>query len=344
MAEPNIVEKIRQANEGNKIINGHSPEYIARHIGDPWQRLDAKGVTIIDYEFGPVVEYRATKAQLLSKLWAEYYRAYSYHDRTWQGKHEKKDLDPGSPEAFSAANQAPVEELITKVENAQLSDYPKIAEEFQAFRQKVETETAKYNLEGGDREPTEEEANVISLWYLAIEGARLQDVYDQKTIVGPQIERFARSLPHNLTKEEKRKLIWQKNRELVEKIRLKKTTKEADVAQTIFPELPFADESFNRIVAYFSVTTYAFQALDFDDFMLYWSEINRVLKNGGRAYLGPLYNTDSGYNESIKVFQETHPNVYFYEEDMPDIPPVKDRLMLVIGKVVDSPIDSLLLL
>lgn len=73
-AIPELQNKIWSENFGAKRINGHPPEYYARtlgvtvdelfpedglslNVGDPWQKIDRKGVVIIDYEFGEVAGY-----------------------------------------------------------------------------------------------------------------------------------------------------------------------------------------------------------------------------------------------------------------------------------------------
>lgn len=84
-AEPELASRIWNENEGMKRINGHSPEYVAEgfgesveeifppdgltlYVGDPWQKLDRKGVVIIDYEFGPIAEFQDDREKYLRNL------------------------------------------------------------------------------------------------------------------------------------------------------------------------------------------------------------------------------------------------------------------------------------
>ena len=78
-------------------------------------------------------------------------------------------------------------------------------------------------------------------------------------------------------------------KQLIDSIRLKKKPEEAHVVQAVFPQLPFADSSFDRVVASWSISAHVFAVLDKAGFKASWDEIFRVLRDGGKAYIFPLW-------------------------------------------------------
>lgn len=338
-----LPEKIFNRNLGEKRINGHSPEYVSSrmgipveelfptdgtilYVGCPWQKLDLPGVVIIDYEFGPIVEFNDTKEKLLGKLAVDYFRSYNGwgdDDENYATRHE----------GFLTNNFEGVKNLVERVKVASINELPDIAKEFDGLRLDVEAELGKYgdDLDGDDL--SDEEARVRSIWYLAVEGGRSRDVFDFDTLLKKQLDDYAKTLQENLSSEERDKLLDYKKRELIEIIRLHKTTKDADVVQAMFPYLPFEDETFDSLVAFYSISTYVFSHLERDEFDKYWNEIDRVLKVGGEAFIGPLWNGNEDiFDSSIKDFISSHPWYSIEQVDSPDIRPIYGEMILTMKK------------
>lgn len=338
-----LAEKIIVENEGNKRINGHTPEYVSSrmgipveelfpegkktvYIGDPWQKLDLPGVTIVDYEYGAIVEFNETKEELESKLHSDYSRAYS----DWEDENEEYRVHY---DGFLDDNFDRVKSLLDRVRETSVEDLPQTAIEFDQLKIDVEEELGKYGDDLDGEEMSDEEDRVRSLWYLAVEGGRSRDVYDYKHILEPKLKDYIKSIPKNISEEEKQKYIDTKKRELIESVRLHKTTNEADVVQAMFPFLPFDDESFDSLVAFYSISTYVFSALEKDDFEKYWAEIDRVLKLGGKAYIGPLWTGNSeDFYSSLDEYISKHSWVSYSEEESPYVKPIYGQSILTISK------------
>lgn len=340
MPDP-IREKIFRENEGRKRINGHSAEYISDclgvpleevfspelktiYVGDPWQKLDLPGVTIVDYEYGPVVEFQPRLDFFIDRLKQDHRQAY------WDRPKFSKvpEVEPNSPEEFLERNRSRVAELIRKSEIAPITEYPAISAEFASLRLDVQDEIRRETGEDSGDPIGKVNEQVRSLWYFATQGERIRDIKDAKEYVSPELAKFVATLPKEMSKKDRTKLIHQRRRELIESIRLKKEAVNADVVEAFFPELPFADESFDRFVAYYSISTYVFPSLDEYDFNAYWTELDRVLKDGAEAFIGPLY--DSAGNllwDTVNQYERSHPNIKFYDKEMPS-----GQMMLVVVK------------
>ncbi len=351
-AMDSLAEKIIVENEGNKRINGHTPEYVSSrmgipteelfppgkrtvYIGDPWQKLDLPGVTIVDYEYGPVVEFNETKSELESKLSTDYRRAYS----GWEDEEEYRVHYEG----FLDENFERVKSLLEKVKQSPIEELPEIAKEFDRLRVDVENELGKFGEDLDGEDMSDEEERIRSLWYLAVEGGRSRDVYDYKFLIEPKLGSYVTAIPENISEDERQQLEEMKKRELVESIRLQKTTKESDVIQAMFPFLPFDDESFDSLVAFYSISTYVFSALERDDFEKYWAEIDRVLKHGGKAYIGPLWtgNSDDFY-ASLDDYVSKHSWISSSEEESPYVKPIYGQSILTISKKDYDSVDDTL--
>ena len=92
----------------------------------------------------------------------------------------------------------------------------------------------------------------------------------------------------NLTVQERALTIRQEELSLLNDLRLEKHTENSNVAVAIFPRLPLKPNSMDRIVLSYSISTYAINRLTADDFRVWWKEIQRVLKPGGKAYIFPM--------------------------------------------------------
>ncbi|MEK7068750.1 MAG: hypothetical protein AAB947_00015 [Patescibacteria group bacterium] len=77
---------------------------------------------------------------------------------------------------------------------------------------------------------------------------------------------------------------------------LKKKPGNGEVFKAVFPELPFADRYFERVVASWSISAHALSTLSAAEMVHCWEETSRVLRVDGKAYIFPL-----NYDTSIDL-------------------------------------------
>ncbi|MBI2415632.1 MAG: methyltransferase domain-containing protein [Candidatus Kerfeldbacteria bacterium] len=319
-----LQEKIRKTNEGLKRINGHSAEYVAAslersveevfpsdgrtvYVGDPWQKLDRKGVVIVDYEFGPVVEFQADRDVYLEVLGSR------LRSIAWRVS-EQAD----SPaQIFLKREFAVAEQLYETARTQQLTEYERISNQFLELKQRIEQEIER-ETDGKEHDPLHAlNATVRDLWYVAVQGARAVDVLDWATELDEPYRQFAENLPKRLSEKDREKKLQEKRRQLIESIRFEKTAKEAEVVQAMFPFLPFDDATFDRFVAFWSISTYVFEHLESGELTRYWEEIYRLLKPGGKAYIAPLFQSNEyELDATLRQFAKQHSDFsFFYNDD-----------------------------
>jgi len=324
--EQRLAKKIFDTNEGLKRINGYSPEYVAEgfevsveelfpsegktvYVGDPWQKLDRKGVTIVDYEFGPVAEFQDDKEAYLAILDArldEIERNLVTYEDTEINDFLENEINLASDLYRQASSKSVVE-------------YERISKEFSEMKQRIEDEIAR-ETDGnandhifGQYDPSE---SVKNLWYVAVHGARAVDVLDWATELEPAYSAYKDELPEELPDHVREEKLKEKRRKLIEGIRFDKTAKEAEVVQAMFLFLPFENESFDRFVAFWSISTYAFEHLNYNDLTEYWKEIYRILKTDGKAYISPLFSgNEEAVEKTLNDFKNLHSDFTFEFDD-----------------------------
>lgn len=119
----------------------------------------------------------------------------------------------------------------------------------------------------------------------------LRDVGDYQNIVLPKLKEYRNYLINqneNISEEDLSKKIAIERLSILNDIRLKKEAKVAGVAVAMFPSLPFTSDSFDRMVFSYSISTHVISEMTKEDFESWWSEIERVLKLSGKAYIFPM--------------------------------------------------------
>lgn len=113
----------------------------------------------------------------------------------------------------------------------------------------------------------------------------LRDAHLYKTAIEPRLEREAFAEGWSDTE-------YAHQRELAIQRELPPSKREfMDFKIALFPDTPFEDHSFDRIIASWSVTAHIFSSLDTDAYLAIWHECARLLRPGGKAYMWP-----TGYN------------------------------------------------
>jgi hypothetical protein len=308
----------------SKALTGRTPERIFQetgvptevmfpknakilYVGDPWQRmgreLDAthgSNFTLIDYEFGDIASFvkedglfRDTIHQRAKNLLSEITSAlsvdvkedYSEIDLEWLYKF--KDYVTTAYELSESAK--------TDQEYLAASRAWNTAKKFVEESHKAEMDKqAQQEAEPGDSvsslDNIESALSYLraSAWYDCVYGERgFKDIPDWNNIIKPKLDSLKQQLT-DLPEEDANRKIDVALRSWIGEIRLKKNTEKTNVVEAIFPELPFKSESFDRLVASWSISAHVFAGLDEEEFDVFWSETYRVLRSGGEAYIFPL--------------------------------------------------------
>lgn len=152
-------------------------------------------------------------------------------------------------------------------------------------------------------------------WYNCIFGERgFKDIPDWNNIIEPKVDALKNKI-QDLPEDEQNKIIQNNTRGWIEEIRLKKDTENVNVVEAIFPQLPFKSESFDRIVASWSLSAHVFAKLTEEEFEVFWDESYRVLKDKGEMYIFPLtfhYYVDDTLLNSLDNMREKYLGSGYY--------------------------------
>jgi len=289
------------------------------YIGDPWQRMgterDNPHTFIVDYEFGETAEFIDNPEAFLDRMLpavsgdsaddgelalpvgnscrqhGEYQLAGEKEDLT---SRQKKWLEQFL-ELIKKAN-----DLTRKLDRKKFEDFGPVADAWGEARFFIET---TYKQEMADTEESlpsfvgdpRREYDPLSefrkqAWYDCVYAERgFRDIPDWLTKVEPRLkERRIELETAGKDEEEIEKTLKTARKILIDHLRLRRKPEEANVIQAVFPELPFRDGSFDRLVASWSISAHVFSHLDRTGFNACWQEIRRVLKDEGKAYIFPL--------------------------------------------------------
>ncbi len=327
------------------------------YVGDPWQKMgkeldESHGsrLTIIDYEFGEVAKFvtdeqnfRHDISQMSQRLLDEIYDEFKTAERLLN----KNNINTES--RFAKQKQIKwLKQFYSLIETAyKFSTFADTDDEFQKAAEawaearkfieeayKTEIEAKKDNSEKTDHSSKVKTNELAELrtqaWYDCVNGERtFRDIPDWRNIIKPKKEKLEKELK-DLPEEERKKQVAIAVRGWIEEIRLKKHTEKSNVAEALFPSLPFTDESFDRFVASWSISAHVFAGLNQEGFKIFWNEVHRVLKPGGEAYIFPLnyyYYVDDILINSLKEMEQIHPDtdyVIYDEQGHPIDKRIKD--------------------
>jgi SAM-dependent methyltransferase len=328
-----VVNTVLDTDPYAKALTGRTPERLEKetgidkdelfpkekdiiYVGDPWQRmgleLDNGHMFIIDYQFGEAAEFINNQEYFLENVLGEDEAGMS-EELVQEIKYwlQSDDLTDSQRqwlnhfyELVNTANR-----LTLKANENNLDDYEKIASAWQQAREYIQATYQREISETEEDLPTsvadpEHEYNPLAnfrknSWYNCIYIERgFRDIPVWFNQIKPKIDKQRIELKkQNASKQEIEEQLKKLGHSLINKYSLYKKTKEAHVIQAIFPELPFEDESFDRLIASWSISAHAFTDLDKQGFTTCWEEIYRVLKKGGKAYIFPL--TYSNIDEDV---------------------------------------------
>ena len=239
--------------EGKMILN----------IGDPWQTLDLPGVVTLEYESGDEAEF-VDNLEKIEKIVLNYVNSLrTLVDESCQNL-DKESVE--TRELYELLTQAPHEqqELFSEQTDKAIEMYRHIT----------------YLIAYIFGRPLQ------NCWYTANRIWRQLENYQYiKHVIEPELEREVRR-----RKAMSHEDMQQLRQELISAFRDERRYTQAESVKGIFPDTPFEDHEFDRIVASWSISTHMFEVLEDQDFSVYWNEIDRLLKRDGVAYMWPLYN------------------------------------------------------
>lgn len=296
------------------------------YIGDPWQKmgleLDASHgdkLTLIDYEYGEVASFVTEPSEFFEGIEKRTSRVLTelHNCLTSATPYSDEQLD-AFDSLFSAITTAAEPTTVA----LQQDRFKETAALWDALKQQVETCTV---FNGNPYETK----LIKDMWYLAVFGARgLTDIYDWETSIKPQLEKAEWETQH-LPQQEQAQFLRLEEKRLIEEQRMHKKPEQANVVQAVFPQLPFADASFGRVVASWSISAHIFNGMTFDEYFVCWKELFRVLEPAGEAIVFPLnyyYYPDFDFVSSLEEMTEQHNDFEFEVLDQNGSPIPKEYI------------------
>ncbi len=287
-----IVDKEQKALTGRKVEDYVLESGVAReelfpedgkilNIGDPWQTLDLEGVTNVDYELGEEAEFQYNEEEFLKKAEDYIKNIEVFCNRLINNR-------KGLVTAINLA-QEQLKELMT---NLEIENYPKLSELSGYIVELINKEKKEHSSDMGDSEN-----DLKNLWYDVNKLQRgFADIYLVKKVIEPAIEEEMIK-NRGITEEQKERII----KNLVQEYRFIKKYKQAEMVKAAFPDMPFEDKQFDRLIASWSISTHMFPVMEKREFDVYWDEIDRLLKKDGVAYIWPIYRGNEGNMEASLI-------------------------------------------
>lgn len=254
--------------EGARVLN----------IGDPWQVLDKEGVVNLEYETGEEADFVQNPDRFLDSVSPE------LEQMTLLVKWiEESDEEFAGELAWRIRS---VQEYVER--GVSLEDYERVAKVLYDITRLISEHHGNDDGRGNSKE----------LWYAAMRLARgFEDISYTKNVIEPAITKEVLK-QRGLSDEDEEVLRHQ----LIEEFRGKKKYRHAEPVKGAFPDTPFEDKSFDRVVASWSVSAHMFGAMEVPQFRVVWQELDRIIKKDGAAYLWPLdYGSKDGENIALTL-------------------------------------------
>lgn len=300
-----IADRVEEIDRYQKALTGRRAEDYAResglevgilfpegkevlNVGDPWQTLDLPGVTSIDYEFGEEAEFVRDEPAFLAEL---------PHVLRSAIEQLRLQSETGDVEEAKLASVL-IEELEAQrpaMEQAVPDDYVPLADICRALHQRI---SALRESRGADQGDVRRAASGLrEAWYGLVHlerGFRDSDLV--RNVIEPTLN--AKIITERLSGQEREELF----RQLVEQHRFVKRTKHARILKATFPDVPFEPDSFDRIVASWSLSTHMFPEMSAEEFTVYWNKFDELLRAGGAAYLWPIYGGFGALTKTLEAY------------------------------------------
>jgi len=267
------------------------------NIGDPYQKVDLPGVTILEYESGEEARFTG-----------DYIKGWNNLPGT---------IDKFTGEVLSLyqricqEHNEPVSAEVTNIEDDLI-----VITGLLADIRDIEQSTEKYQLMGEASEIirtvadaiaklTKEIPNgndsrfyssdIIKAWYRCQGFALLiQDLVLWEESIRPELLQESIRLG-GVSDTQESEII----RRIVARERFIKKTQHAEVIKGAWPEVEFNDQQFDRIIASWSITAHIFRVMKPHHFVFFFDEMSRILKPDGVAYLWPMDHWYSDYGNLL---------------------------------------------
>lgn len=262
------------------------PNKSVLNIGDPWQVIDFEGVTTIEYESGEEAEFIHDSEDFLQKMPDSFQSLFNQIN---------EDVD-------YAKLRSQLSLLQDKFNTTDVSDYDEYGDQIIALCKLL----PKQYIQKAERDFYYRNINI---WHaLQRLGRGFKDVWLNKCIIDPAVEkeRVLRIKEGGLLTEEEETNFRQR---LIEEHRFVRKTKRTELIKGVFPDVPCEDKSFDRLVASSSISRHMFPVMTEADFMIYFDEIDRLLKKDGVCYIWPIilhtsYDEDNLINSLRRYLSE----------------------------------------
>ncbi len=279
------------------------------NIGDPWQAMGKyPNVVTEDYKYGDValfnpnpdytIKYDDQKVTAMitsvKELIGDAKSKVGYNDSKLDSKARLEQLDNFTElyELFIQLGNKlkDANESAKKIEY--FGDAKRIESLWASIREKLDELFKKLNEEPENEDGHADaiRSTVRFMWYNCVEIQRqLNDLIDWNFEIVPKVKKKEMEMKREgYSQDDLDNLLPNFIKSEIEVLRLKKRHEHGKVVTAVFPELPFADGTFDRFVAPWSISTESIPHADEEEMVTYWKEIERVLKPGGKAYIYPL--------------------------------------------------------
>ncbi len=301
-----LIELARPIDERDKALTGRRMEnYVQEsgvmqaelfpengfvlNIGDPWQTLDRKGITTLEYETGDEASFISEEVYFFDTLEQKY---SAIEDEIGYIVKVRPEVAKSIQWKLNALRE------FQKI-GLSVSDYPKQAQ----VAQEIVRELAQLVPEIYERYP--------NAWYAAVHVARgFSDIHLNETVIKPKIDREV-IMQKGLSEKEEHEL----RRQLINEHRGQKKYTESELVKGAFPHTDFADDSFDRITASWSISAHMFGVMDAKHFSTTWDETDRLLRKDGAAYFWPMnyyFDDPAELLNSVQEYTQSGGQVGFY--------------------------------
>lgn len=284
------------------------------YIGAPWQALnvmDSKRMFVFDYEYGEIANFSRDYYDLEEQVASVFYGEYSpgLEDHAYQVEQDYDEIVSDEEKqwvkkAYQIAQE--INDIVSDLRFVERNEDSKTKEKellqlserlntMLQSRKKSDADIIEQRerdrlAEGNEHAPYHPVEGFHKYLTYLVEKVEngVQDIRDYEKVVVPRIKEFEDSLPADVKYYEREIKMRFEELSILSEIRLQKKTEESHVVVGIFPNLPLKAGSMDRIVCSYSISTHVIPEATEEDFLSWLSEIQRVLKPGGKAYIFPM--------------------------------------------------------
>jgi len=266
------------------------PDEKILYIGDPWQRMgmeiDETRMICIDYEFAEEALFNKDQDRFrknMQSVGPDILRGNPAGTGVLTPEHERR------AEEFKTLIQEAHKTSLEATKDDSVEQYPRAAEAWERVEEyirgiarqihkeyeELEKKAAQATSEGITEEDLDRQRNSLDYMYdffIGPESIRhdcgyarrgFRDIYDYITIIRPKLEEKERSMREaGQDPEDIGRALNELERELIEKLRLRKRPAKAGIIKAMHPYLPIANGEIGSVVCSWSISAHLFPHLD----------------------------------------------------------------------------------